>query len=407
MIGAVMRYRVPPVPPGATSSPEAEAAYLLEDGFVDTPAGGLADMLRRRDRLRIKFGVDPTAPSVTWGWGVCLRRLRRFQELGHTAVLVIGDFTARIGDPSGRTATRRQLSADEVERYVQGCLASLQAILSPDNLEVRRNSEWLEPMDMADVLRLTSQFTVAQMLERDDFRQRFEATHPIAISELLYPMLQGYDSVAISADVELGGTDQYFNLLVGRDLQQNAGQEPQVALCAPLLVGTDGQRKMSQSYGNYIAVDYPPAEIFGKAMSIPDEAMEQYVALGTDLRPEEKERLTAELGGVRLKRRLAREMVAMFHGPQAADAAEAEFDRVFVRHDAPSELEESVTSERYVPRILADLGWATSLSDARRRIKGAGVKVDGHTLDDEHASLEPGTYVLQSGRRRFRRVTVK
>jgi tyrosyl-tRNA synthetase len=245
------------------------------------------------------------------------------------------------------------------------------------------------------------------MLERDDFRQRFEATQPIAISELLYPMLQGYDSVAISADVELGGTDQYFNLLVGRDLQQNAGQEPQVALCAPLLVGTDGQRKMSQSYGNYIGVDFPPAEIFGKAMSIPDEAMEQYVALGTDLRPEEKERLTAELGGVRLKRRLAREMVAMFHGPEAADAAEAEFDRVFVRHDAPSELEESVTSERYVPRILADLGWATSLSDARRRIKGAGVKVDGHTLGDEHANLEPGTYVLQSGRRRFRRVTVK
>jgi tyrosyl-tRNA synthetase len=402
-----MRYRVPPVPSGATTSPEAEAAYLLEDGFVDTPAGGLAEALRRRGRLRVKYGVDPTAPSVTWGWGVCLRRLRRFQELGHTAVLVIGDFTARIGDPSGRTATRRQLSAEEVERYVQGCLASLQAILGPDNLEVRRNSEWLEPMDMADVLRLTSQFTVAQMLERDDFRQRYEATQPIAISELLYPMLQGYDSVAISADVELGGTDQYFNLLVGRDLQQNAGQEPQVALCAPLLVGTDGQRKMSQSYGNYVAVDHPPAEIFGKAMSIPDEAMEQYVVLGTDLRPEEKERLDAELGGVRLKRRLAREMVAMFHGPEAADAAEAEFDRVFVRHDAPSELEETVTSDRYVPRVLVDLGWATSLSDARRRIKGAGVKVDGHTLDDEHANLEPGTYVLQSGRRRFRRVTVK
>jgi len=407
MIGAVMRYRVPPVPPEATTSPEAEAAYLLEDGFVDTPAGGLADKLRRRGRLRIKYGVDPTAPSVTWGWGVCLRRLRRFQELGHTAVLVIGDFTARIGDPSGRTATRRQLDADEVERYVQGCLASLRAILGPDNLEVRRNSEWLEPMDMADVLRLTSQFTVAQMLERDDFRQRYEATQPIAISELLYPMLQGYDSVAITADVELGGTDQFFNLLVGRDLQQAAGQEPQVALCAPLLVGTDGQRKMSQSYGNYIAVDHPPAEIFGKVMSIPDDAMDQYVALGTDLRPDEKERLTAELGGVRLKRRLAREMVAMFHGPEAAEAAEAEFDRVFVRHDAPSELEESVTSERYVPRILVDLGWATSLSDARRRIKGGGVKVDGQTLDDEHANLDPGTYVLQSGRRRFRRVTVK
>jgi tyrosyl-tRNA synthetase len=402
-----MRYRLPPVPPEVTASPEAEAAYLLDDGFADTPPGGLAEQLRRRGRLRVKYGVDPTAPSVTWGWGVCLRRLRRFQELGHTAVLVIGDFTARIGDPSGRSTTRRQLSAEEVEGYVQGCLASLRAILSEEHLEVRRNSEWLEPMDMADVLRLTSQFTVAQMLERDDFRQRYEAARPIAISELLYPMLQGYDSVAIQADVELGGTDQFFNLLVGRDLQQRAGQEPQVALCAPLLVGTDGQRKMSQSYGNYVAVDDPPAEIFGKVMSIPDEAMPQYLALGTDLRPEEKERLAAELEGVRLKRRLAREMVAMFHGQEAAEQAEAEFDRVFVRHQPPPEMEESATSERYVPRILADLGWATSLSDARRRIKGAGVKVDGRTIDDEHANLEPGTYVLQSGRRRFHRVTVK
>jgi tyrosyl-tRNA synthetase len=262
-------------------------------------------------------------------------------------------------------------------------------------------------MDMADILRLTSQFTVAQMLERDDFGQRYQAGRPIAVSELLYPMLQGYDSVAVHADVELGGTDQYFNLLVGRDLQQRAGQEPQVALTAPLLVGTDGERKMSQSYGNYVAVDDPPAEIFGKVMSIPDRAMIQYLELGTDLRPEEKQRLAAELDGVRLKRRLAREMVAMFHGQEAAEQAEAEFDRVHVRHEAPAEMEESATSERYVPRILVDLGWASSLSDGRRRIKGAGVKVDGRTLADEHAQLEPGTYVLQSGRRRFHRVTVK
>jgi tyrosyl-tRNA synthetase len=402
-----MRYRLPPVPPEVTASPEAEAAYLLEDGFADTPSGGLAELLRRRGRLRVKYGVDPTAPSVTWGWSVCLRRLRRFQQLGHTAVLVIGDFTARIGDPSGRSATRRQLSAEEVEGYVQGCLASLRAILAEDHLEVRRNSEWLEPMDMADVLRLTSQFTVAQMLERDDFRQRYEANRPIAISELLYPMLQGYDSVAIRADVELGGTDQYFNLLVGRELQQRAGQEPQVPVCNPLLVGTDGQRKMSQSYGNYIGVDQEPEEIFGKVMSVPDEAMPQYLTLGTDLRPEEKQHLAAALGGVRLKRRLAREMVAMFHGREAAERAEAEFDRVHVRHEPPAEMDESATPERYVPRILVDLGWASSLSDARRRIKGAGVKVDGRTLDDEHTHLEPGTYVLQSGRRHFQRVTVK
>lgn len=401
-----MAYRVPPPPPGVSTDLASQAAYLLEDGFVDAPAGALADKIKERGKLRVKFGVDPTAPAVHWGWSVPLRRLRRFQELGHTAVLVIGDFTAQVGDPSGSSSTRVRLTREQVDEYVRACMASLQEILSPDNLEIRRNAEWLGAMSMADVLNLTAQATVAQLLERDDFSKRFAAHEPISVIEFMYPLLQAKDSVAVEADVELGGNDQYFNLMLGRDVQQRAGQEPQALVCAPLLVGTDGRKKMSQSVGNYIGVAEPPGEIFGKAMSIPDDAMPQYVNLALDLRPEEKAELLASLGGVALKRRLAREMVAMFHGQDAAAEAEAAFDRVFVRHELPGELEETVTAERYLPKVLVDLGWASSLSDARRHIKGGGVRVDGTPATDEHANLEPGTVVLQFGRRRFRRLTV-
>jgi len=401
-----MAYRVPPPPPDVVRDPDAQAAYLLEDGFVDTPAGALADRIRERGKLRVKFGVDPTAPAVTWGWSVPLRRLRRFQELGHTAVLVVGDFTAQVGDPSGRSSTRVRLTREQVDDYVRGCMASLQEILSPEHLELRRNSEWLGTMTMADVLNLTAQATVAQLLERDDFSKRFAAHEPISVIEFMYPLLQARDSVAVEADAELGGTDQYFNLMLGRDIQARAGQEPQVLLTAPLLVGTDGRKKMSQSVGNYIGVEEPPGEIFGKAMSIPDEAMTDYVNLALDLRPEEKAELLADLGGVALKRRLAREMVAMFHGPEAAGEAEAAFDRVFVRHEVPGDLEETVTADGYLPKLLVDLGWASSLSDARRSIKGGGVRLDGTQVTDEHANLKPGTVVLQFGRRRFRRVTM-
>ncbi|MDQ3870995.1 MAG: tyrosine--tRNA ligase, partial [Chloroflexota bacterium] len=290
-----MRYRPPPIPPEAGESAEGEAAYLLEDGFTETPTGGLADKIRRRGRLRFKLGLDPTAPRVTWGWSVVLRRLSRAQELGHTAVLIIGDFTAQVGDPSGRSETRRRLSVEEVEGYVRSCLDALLRILSPDHLEVRRNSEWLATMGMEDVLRLASRTTVAQMLDRDDFKNRFVSHEPISVIEFLYPLLQAQDSVEVEADVELGGTDQYFNLLLGRDLQEQAGQEPQVAYCAPLLVGTDGHKKMSQSLGNYIAVDDSASEIFGRAMSTPDTAMEQYLRLATDLPPADVDRLLAEL----------------------------------------------------------------------------------------------------------------
>jgi tyrosyl-tRNA synthetase len=383
--------------------PDRQAAYLLADGFTETPAGGLAARLRARGRLRVKFGVDPTASDVTWGWSVPLRRLRRFQELGHTAVLVVGDFTAQVGDPSGKSATRRRLTADEVRAHTEACMAALLEILSPDRLEVRRNSEWLGSMGMSDVLELASQATVAQLLERSDFSNRFAARTPISLIEFLYPLLQGHDSVVTQADVELGGTDQLFNFMLGRGLQQRAGQDPQSCVCAPLLVGTDGTRKMSQSYGNYIGVAEPADEIFGKVMSIPDSAMELYVHLALDDAPEEKAALLAELNGVGLKRELARRMVAMHHG--SAVAAEDAFNRKFVRHEPPADMPEHETVEAYLPKILIELGWASSLSEARRAIRGRGVRIDGQTVADENRTVATGTYTVQFGRRRYARVT--
>ncbi len=401
-----MTYAVPAVPDSARLSPEAQVAYLSEDGFVISPPGLLEDRLRTTPKLRVKFGVDPTAPAVTWGWSVPLRRLRRFQELGHTAVLVIGDFTAQVGDPSGRSATRKRLTSDEVDQYVNSCMASLLEILSPDNLEVRRNSEWLGAMSMADILALTSQATVAQLLERDDFEKRFHAHEPISVIEFMYPLLQSYDSVAVRADIELGGTDQYFNFMLARTIQQRNDQAPQALICAPLLVGTDGKKKMSQSVGNYIGVAEPANEIFGKVLSIPDEAMTDYLTLGTDLRPAEKTALLTELRAMTLKRRIAREMITMFHGAEAAEAAEAEFNRVHVRRDMPEEIPDFKTDEHYLAKVLVVSGLATSLNDARRSIKGGGVKVDGQAIGDEHATLDDGVFVVQIGRRRFVRAHI-
>jgi len=401
-----MTYHVPSVPDGGRVDVDIALAYLLEDGFEAAPADALRQKLALGRPLRVKFGVDPTAPAVTWGWSVPLRRLRRWQELGHTAVLVVGDFTAQIGDPSLRSSTRIRLTQPQVDAYVDACMASLLEILSPEHLEVRRNSEWLSTLDMAGVLELTSQATVAQLLERDDFRKRFTAHEPISLIEFMYPLLQGMDSIAVEADVELGGSDQYFNLMLARVLQQRAGQVPQALLCGPLLVGTDGERKMSQSIGNYIGVGEPPKELFGKVMSIPDETMPDYVNLALDLRPEEKKRALDDLSGVKLKRWLAREMIAMFHGADAAQTAEHEFDEVFVRHAMPTELDEHTSMQTYLPRLLQDIGFTASLNEARRGIRGGGVRVDGEVVSDEHASLDAGTYVVQLGRRRFARVTV-
>jgi tyrosyl-tRNA synthetase len=319
---------------------------------------------------------------------------------------VIGDFTAQIGDPSGKSATRRRLSKAEVEGYIENCIAALQGVLSPENLEIRRNSEWLGEMDISHVLELTSQVTVAQILERADFSNRYEQRQPISLMEFMYPLLQGHDSVAVEADVELGGVDQQFNFVLARTLQQRAGQDAQACVCAPLLVGLDGERKMSQSYGNYIGIAEPPKEIFGKTMSIPDSAMPDYVRLGLDCSPAEKEEMLATLSGVALKRDLARRMVSMFHAQAAAADAEKAFDRQFKDHKPPEVIEETVTQERYLPKILADLGWARSLNEARRAIAGKGIRLNGDTVEDEHIERAPGTYLIQFGKRRFYNVTV-
>ncbi len=382
------------------------------------PVEDLAARLAEGRALRVKLGLDPTARDVTLGWAVPLRKLRDFQDAGHTAVLILGDFTARIGDPSGRSETRPQLTKDEVAANAEACLEALMDILSSENLEVRYNSEWLEPMDLSDLLNLTARYTVAQMLERDDFSKRYSQQRPISIVEFIYPLMQAYDSVAVKADVELGGTDQLFNLLVGRDLQRSWGQVPQVAMTMPLLEGLDGVQKMSQSLGNYIGIREASAEMFGKVMSIPDHLVVRYAELATDLSPDAvADVVDAVAGGGPgagdAKRRVARAIVALYHGDDAATGAEAAFDRQFKEGATPIEIPEAVIppdaidgESVYLPRVLAELGLAASRSEARRLIAQQGVKVNGETVAVEEVSLaDLRGAVVQVGKRRFVRLT--
>lgn len=374
----------------------------------------LKERLDEGKPLRVKLGVDPTARDITLGWAVPLRKLRDFQDAGHTAVLIMGDFTARIGDPSGKSETRPQLSKEEVQANAERCVSQLLDILSEDNLEVRYNSEWLEPMDLADILKLTSRYTVAQMLERDDFQKRYKDGRPISIIELMYPLAQGYDSVAVEADVELGGTDQLFNLLVGRDLQRAYGQRPQIALTVPLLEGLDGVQKMSQSLNNYVAIRERPDVMFGQVMSIPDTLTARYAHLATDMSEEEVAEVEGATGpeaGV-AKRRVARAVVALYHGDAAARSAEEAFDRQFKRHEAPEDIREAVIPESVLrgdkvalPKLLSELGLASSGSEARRLVAQNGVRVNGEVVTDEEmdASFLAGALV-QVGKRRFVRL---
>jgi tyrosyl-tRNA synthetase len=367
--------------------------------------------------LRVKLGLDPTAKDITLGWAVPLRKLRQWQDAGHVAVLIMGDFTARIGDPSGKTSTRPQLSKEEVRENAEACVAMLLDILSEKNLEVRYNSEWLEPMDLGDILRLTANFTLAQVLERNDFAKRFKEQRPISLIEFMYPLLQGYDSVAVEADVELGGTDQLFNLLVGRDLQVAYDQRPQIALTMPLLEGLDGIQKMSQSLGNYVSIREAPAEMFGKLMSIPDTLTGRYAALTTAIGADRVAEIesASRAGGAeanRAKRAVASAVVALYHGDDAAVAAEEAFDRQFRDREVPDELPEAIIPgdavdgpEVYLPRVLAELGLAKSGSEARRLIAQGGVRVNGEAVTGDQvavADLDGG--VLQVGKRRFVRL---
>ena len=396
----------------------AEQMRIIESGTADiVPAAALRDKLSSGAPLTVKLGVDPTAPDLHLGHAVPLRKLRQFQDLGHTVVLIIGDFTALIGDPSGRSSTRPALTPEEIEANAATYIEQAFKILDPTKTVMRHNSEWLGELDFAKILWLTSQFTVARILERDDFQKRYREGVGISLHELLYPMAQAYDSVAISADVELGGTDQLFNLLTGRELMEKLGREPQVCLTLPLLEGTDGIQKMSKSYGNYVGLTDEPREMFGKVMSIPDALMVKYYRLCTALPVDEIDAVEKGLaqGSTHpneAKRRLAREIVTLYHDRDAAHAAEESFDRVFKRRELPEDVPE-VRVERsdpvHLPALLKVAGLAATTSEGRRLVDQGAVRVDGQAL-----VLRPGEYdvawsvvdgrVVQAGKRRYARI---
>jgi len=390
----------------AFSEPAALAAWLARNAVDSLPAGALAEKIadaREADRpLRVKLGIDPTAPDIHLGHTVVLQKLREFQDAGHVVVLIIGDYTGRVGDPSGRSKTRPVLTGEEIDRNAETFRRQAGHVLSDDNLEVRRNGEWLD-MPAEQLFGLARTATVAQMLERDDFAKRYRSGEPISVLELLYPLLQGYDSVAIDADVELGGTDQTFNLLLGRDVQRAYGKPEQAVLTVPLLPGTDGVEKMSKSVGNDIGVTDPPEEMYGKTMSIPDAALQTWwdLLLGTDP--------PASLSPYDAKHELARRLVARFHGADAADEAAAHFKRVVVGHLPPEDIAErdfdaGENGEVYLPAVLADV-FGVSRSEARRLLGQGGVRLDGEPVDAADLSAERlDGAVLQAGRRRFVRL---
>jgi len=364
--------------------------------------------------LKIKLGCDPSRPDLHLGHSVVLRKLRQFQDLGHQAILIVGDFTAMIGDPSGRSKTRPPLTLEETHRNGQTYFEQATKILSTKKIQMFYNSEWLSKMMFADVIQLASKYTVARMLERDDFEKRYGAGDPISIHEMLYPLAQAMDSVAIQSDVELGGTDQKFNLLVGRDIQRENGQEAQVALTMPILPGTDGIEKMSKSLDNYIGITESPREIYGKTLSLPDNLIYDYFVLTTDVSVDDlreiKRRITdAKTNPRDLKRRLARELVALYHDPQAATMAEEEFDRVFVKKELPDDVPEFsmafADSEIGIMNLLTETKLVASKSEARRLIEQGGVSVDGERIADHNATIRLDKDVtLKVGKRKFVRV---
>jgi tyrosyl-tRNA synthetase len=365
--------------------------------------------------LRVKLGVDPTAAHVTLGWAVVLRKLRDFQRLGHTACLVIGDFTAMIGDPSGKSKTRKQLSREEVQANVDAVSKQFYKILDPEKTEINYNKDWLGAMAFEDVIRLCSRTTVARIMERDDFTKRWNAHQPIAMHELLYPLCQGMDSVQLVADVELGGNDQKFNNLVGRNLMEQYGMEPQVVMLSPLLVGTDGKEKMSQSLGNYVSIVDTPRDMFGKTMSIPDNLIRNWFELCTDVPMPEVDAMLVEGKNPRdAKVRLAKEIVALYHSVEDADAEEAFFVETFSKKNQPVEAEEaSIPADLLVDgtiplaNLIGALGLAKSNGAARDLIKQGAVSLDGEKFDDPFAKLSSDHLVgkvLKVGKHQFRRL---
>lgn len=400
-------------------APEEQLRIIKSGVFEIKPEELLIKKLKRDEPLNIKLGVDPTAPDIHIGHAVPLRKLRAFQDLGHHVTLIIGDGTALIGDPSGRNSTRPQLTSEQVAANAQTYVNQAFKILDPEKTTLCHNSEWLLSMGLEDILKVTGLFTVARILERDDFSKRYNGNLPIGVHEFLYPIMQAYDSVMIKADVELGGTDQLFNLMAGRELMEKMGMEPQVCLTLPLLEGTDGVRKMSKSYGNYVGLTDEPADMFGKVMSIPDEIMVKYFRLASTLSVDEIDSIEAglaagELHPNKVKRQLAANIVAAYHGEEAAGAAEADFDRVFKNHDAPKDIPEFAADltpndegKVYLAKLIADAGLAKSAGEARRLIDGGGVKVNGAAVPAKEYNVDPSMLagaVLQVGKRKFVRL---
>lgn len=372
--------------------------------------------------LKVKLGLDPTSPDIHLGHTVVLNKLRQFQNLGHKAVLIIGDYTARIGDPSGRSVLRPRLSADMIDKNAATYMKQAFKILDPDKTEVVKNSKWLKSLKFEDVLDLTSRFTVARMLERDDFKKRFKSNTPIAIMEFLYPVMQAYDSVAIKSDVELGGTDQRFNLLMGRELQKEFSQRPQIAITMPILVGTDGVEKMSKSLGNYIGVDEPPKEIFGKVMSIPDSIMMDYFRLLTTMESTKIKEIEESMKNEKLnpsvaKRELARNIIENLYSKKEAEKAEETFNIIFKKKKIPDNISEYFIdsgklkgSKVLFIEILVDSGLAASKGEARRLIAQGGVKIGNIKVDDPNIEFDLdyiGNKVIQRGKRHFRKIVIK
>lgn len=399
--------------------PVEEQLERIREGTAEIiPVKELAEKLERsRDRnepLIIKQGFDPTRPDLHIGHAVSLHKLRTFQELGHRVVFVVGTFTARVGDPSGRDRTRPVLTEEEIEANLITYREQVAHVLDPELTEIRHNGDWLGPLHLADVLRLTSQYTVARMLERDDFAARYAEGSPISLVEFLYPMMQAYDSVELGADVELGGTDQRFNLLLGRTLQERAGQEPQVCILMPLLSGTDGERKMSKSYDNYVGLAMAPDEMYGRTMSIPDSALVEWIRLTSSATGDERAaRLEqAARDPLAAKRWLAHDIVSRYRDGAAADAARDNFDRVHREGRAPADVEartltvDQDTGLLWIGYALRESELVQSTSEAVRMVRQGAIRINGESVRDENRQLAPGEYLLQRGKRGFVRLQV-
>ena len=377
----------------------------------------LADSIRTGQPLRVKQGFDPTAPDIHLGHTIGIRKLRQFQDLGHKVVLIVGDYTAMVGDPSGRSATRPQLQYDQIEKNAETYERQFFKILDRSLTEVRHNGEWFQKMDFRQIMELAARFTVARMLERDDFANRFKAGTPISIHELFYPLLQGYDSVAIRADVEIGATEQTFNLLAGRTIQEAYGVRPQLVLTMPVLVGVDGQTRMSKSLGNYIGVDEPPREIFGKIMSIPDEQIYHYFELATGVALERLEQIKQalsrpDINPMEIKKELGETLVDMYHAPGSGAEARQEFERVFSQKQLPDEMAQTSGAELkrlgldpakiYMVHLMSKTGLAKSASEARKLIESGAVSIDGDKVDSTDFEFTLAReIVIKVGKRRF------